>query len=417
MLLHKTRATEYLQRLDLAAVIATSASHITYLTDYQYWGDKVVRGYMSRPGATSGLGTENYAVLTAAGAGALVVPPLLMPETEVCWVSEVRTFGNPRLDDALVPANLPAQAQVWFDRLHGPQPATPVEALIGLLRDWGLTRGRLGLELEGVTPAALAALKAALPEATILDCSNLLRLIRAVKSAEEIERIRRSTTIAEAAAQASLSAAAPGRRLPEFVAAFRAGIGAQGADFDHFIFGVHGMGVGEFSNYQLQAGDALLVDYGCRYQHYVSDTGLTLALGELPPPLTDRYAVLYAALQAGAAQLRPGVPASAARAAMLATLAQGGITTCNAHGHGFGLEVRDYPIVVDDTGLRLRDDCIDLPADLPLEADMVINLETPLYLTGAASLHAEQTFLVTPGGGELLVPLDRRHPLQPAAAG
>ena len=221
-----------------------------------------------------------------------------------------------------------------------------------LLQDWGLSQARVGLELEGVKPAARAALQAALPNATFLDCSNLLRLIRAVKSQEEIRRISRATTIAEEAAQASLGAAAPGRRLPELVAAFRAGLGQQGADFDHFIFGVHGLGVGEFSNYRLQASDALLVDYGCRFQHYVSDSGLTLALGDLAPPLAERYAALYDALHAGAAQLRPGVPASAARGAMKTRLTEHGITSCYAHGHGFGLDVRDYPIIVDDTDLE-----------------------------------------------------------------
>jgi Xaa-Pro aminopeptidase len=107
------------------------------------------------------------------------------------------------------------------------------------------------------------------------------------------------------------------------------------------------------------------------------------------------------------------VPASAARGAMKTRLAEHGITNCFAHGHGFGLDVRDYPIIVDDTGLRLRDDCIDMPADLPLEVDMVINLETPLYLSGAASLHLEETFRVTADGGQPLVPLERRQPLQP----
>ena len=96
-------------------------------------------------------------------------------------------------------------------------------------------------------------------------------------------------------------------------------------------------------------------------------------------------------------------------------LAEHGITACFAHGHSFGLEVRDYPIIVEDSGLRLHDDCIDVPADLPLEIDMVINLEAPLYLSGAASLHLEQTFLVTAAGGQPLVPLERRQPFQPTA--
>lgn len=415
MLLHKTRALDYLQRCDLAAVIATSATHITYLSDYQYWGDAVMRGYMGRPGTSSSLSAENYAVLNANGDGGLLVPPLLLPQAEDCWVAEVRTYGKPRVDYSLLPAEMSDQAQACYDAIKTTQAAAPVEALIALLQDWGLSNARIGLEMEGVKPAALKALKAALPNATFLDCSNLLRVIRAVKSPEEIRRISQSTRIAEEGALASLNLAAPGKRLPELVAEFRARIGSLGADYDHFIIGVHGLGLAESSNYTLQAGDVLLVDYGCRFENYASDSGQTVTLGSLSPALAERYAALYAGLQAGAAVLRPGTPASVVRAAMQTHLTESGITTCFAHGHGFGLEPRDYPIIVEDTRLRLHDNCIDLPADLPLEVDMVINLETPLYLVGVASLHIEQTFLVTPAGGELLVPLERSQPLQPTA--
>lgn len=415
MLLHKTRALDYLQRCDLAAVVATTATHITYLTDYQYWGDTVMRGYMGRPGASSSLGAENYAVLTANGDGGLLVPPLLLPQAKASWVAEVRTYGKPRVDYSLIPDDMSAQAQICYNAITSTQAATPVEALIALLQDWGLSNARIGLELEGAKPAAVTTLKAALPNATFLDCSNLLRVIRAVKSREEIRRISQSTRIAEAAALASLNLAAPGKRLKELVAEFRARIGSLGADYDHFILGVHGLGLAESSDYSLQAGDVLLVDYGCRFENYISDSGQTLTLGNLSPALAERYAALYAGLQAGAAELRPGIPASAVRTAMQTRLTEYGITTCFAHGHGFGLEPRDYPIIVEDTGLRLQDDCIDLPADLPLEVDMVINLETPLYLAGVASLHIEQTFLVTPAGGELLVPLERTEPLRPLA--
>ncbi len=415
MLLHKTRALDYLKRCDLSAVIATSATHITYLSDYQYWGDAVMRGYMGRPGTSSSLSAENYAVLNENGDGGLVAPALLLPQVEVSWVAEVRTYGKPRVDYSLLPAEMSAQAKTWYDAIRTTQAATPVEALIALLQDWGLSNARIGLEMEAVKPGTVEALQSALPNATFLDCSNLLRVIRAVKSPEEIRRISQSTRIAEEAALASLNLAAPGKRLPELVAEFRARIGQLGADYDHFIIGVHGLGLAESSNYSLQADDVLLVDYGCRFENYASDSGQTIALGSLSPALAERYAALYAGLQAGAAALRPGVPASTVRAAMQTCLTEHGITTCFAHGHGFGLEPRDYPIIVEDTGLRLHDDCIDLPADLPLEVGMVINLETPLYLVGVASLHIEQTFLVTPAGGELLVPLERGEPLQPMA--
>lgn len=416
MLLNKARAIQYLHQCDIDAIIAASSTHVTYLTDYRYWLDGIMRRYMTRPGASSDLALENYAVLTADGDGALVVPPQQMPEVEASWVSDVRVYGDLGLDESLIPTELSDRPRSWLNRMQEPRAASAIEALIGVLRDRNLDRSRLGLEFEGLPPGARLALNAALPHATFLDCSNLLRLIRAVKSSEEIARLTQAAEIAEQAAQESLRLAAPGRALADLVLAYRVGLAQRGADIDHLIFCIFGLGTGSEPNYRLRAGDVLLVDYGCRFRHYFSDTGLTLALGDLPATLRDRYAALYEAEQAGVAQLRPGVLASAVRATMRASLAARGITTCYAHGHGFGLDVRDYPIIVEDTGLRLKDDCIDVSSDLPLEADMVINLEAPLYLAGVASLHLEQTFRVTPAGPQPLVHQDRSRPFVPATA-
>lgn len=416
MLLNKARAIQFLQQCGIDGVIATSPRHVTYLTDYSYWLDGLMRRYMSRPGASSDLALENYALLAADGYGALVVPPQQLPEAEDSWVDEVHVFGDHGLDESLIPAELSDRPRLWLNRMRGERAASAVDALIGVLRERKLDRSRLGLEFEGLAPGARAALSAALPQATFLDCSNLLRLVRAVKSPEEIARLTRAAEISEQAAQESLGLAAPGRTLTELVSAYRVGLAQRGADVDHFIFCIFGLGIASEPNYRLTAGDVLLVDYGCRFRHYFSDTGLTLALGELPPPLRDRYGALYEAVQAGAAQLRPGVLASTVRATMRASLARHGITTSYAHGHGFGLEVRDYPIIVEDTGLRLKDECIDVPSDLPLEVDMIINLEAPLYLAGVASLHLEQTFRVTPAGVQALVSQDRRQAFNPTAA-
>ena len=253
-----------------------------------------------------------------------------------------------------------------------------------------------------------------MPEATLLDCSNLLRLMRAVKSPEEISRLTQAAGNCRGGGAAISNLAAPGRRLGDLIEAYRVGLAQRGADLDHLIFSIYGLGIGTVPDYELRPGDVLLVDHGCRFRYYFSDTGLTLALGELPAPLQDRYTALYGALDAGAAQLRPGVLASAVRVTMREYLAERGVTTSYAHGHGFGLEVRDYPILVEPTGLRLKDECLDVSSDLPLEADMVINLEAPLYLAGAASLQIERSFLITPTGWQALVPQDRRQPFHPA---
>ncbi len=98
---------------------------------------------------------------------------------------------------------------------------------------------------------------------------------------------------------------------------------------------------------------------------------------------------------------------SVMRGAMMAELNARGITVANPHGLGFGLEVRDYPIVVADNGLRIKDECVDVPSDLPLEVDMVINPEVPIFLAGVGSVHAEASFVVTPHGSRPLVAQDR----------
>ena len=72
-----------------------------------------------------------------------------------------------------------------------------------------------------------------------------------------------------------------------------------------------------------------------------------------------------------------------------------------------------------DKGLRIRDDCVDMSADVPLEEGMVVNLELPLFLFGVGSLHMEQTFLITSSGYRRLDSSDATSPVQiePVPAG
>jgi Xaa-Pro aminopeptidase len=186
-----------------------------------------------------------------------------------------------------------------------------------------------------------------------------------------------------------------------------------GADFDHFAYGIQGMGIATEPDYRLADNDVLFVDFGCIYRRYFSDTGTTLATGALSPTMLERHAALRACMAAGMQTVKPGVKASAVRGAMWQTLNAHGITAAFPHGHGLGLEVRDYPILVAGNGLRLRDDCVDVPSDLPLEVDMVFNLEAAVFMPGLGSPHIERSFVVTPDGCRPLTPQDRSQPVQP----
>src|SRR5207245_2446325 len=135
---------------------------------------------------------------------------------------------------------------------------------------------------EGLSPTERQRLTDALPGADIRDCSNLLRVIRMVKSTEEISRLERSTQINHKAALDSLGAARVGTSTGELRQHYVSSITQAGAQLDHFIASPHGIGIQQEPDYRLENGDVLYVDCGFIYQHYYSDTGTTLVIGELP---------------------------------------------------------------------------------------------------------------------------------------
>ena len=81
------------------------------------------------------------------------------------------------------------------------------------------------------------------------------------------------------------------------------------------------------------------------------------------------------------------------------------------HGHGIGLEVRDYPILVPNNGLRIKDDCIDIPSDLELETGMVVNFEAGFFIRGYGAYQNEQSFVLTEAGAEHISPQNRDVPI------
>lgn len=411
MLFHRERAINYMREYGLDVLIATSPVNITYFTDYFCWIDPLFKEYMMVPGASANL-AQAYAVFPLEGDPALVVNPLFAVNAEELWVKDLHIFGSAGLDNSLPAGEIPQQLLRFQDMLqaqHGN--ATATDALLSILQQRGLTGARIGLEMEGLPPETNDLISRALPGASLRNCADLIQIVRMVKSAEEIKRLTRSAEINEQAAMESLAMARPGLSVAEMAAHYRAKAAELGADFDHFAFGVRGLGMTTETNYELAEDDVLYVDFGCIYKQCFSDSGTTLAMRELPAALSERHAALRACMDAGGEALRPGVKASAAAGAMVETLHDRGITASFPHGHGVGLEVRDYPIIVPDNGLRVKDDCVDLPSDLTLEADMVLNLEAPLFMPGVGSLHIEESYVVTAQGSRPLVEQSRRQPV------
>lgn len=411
MLLNKPRALAYMRQCGLDALVATSPVNVQYLTDYYWWLDPISKEYMGNPGAPSDL-APLYAVLTADGDASLVLNPLLAVNAADIWVRDIHVYGSASVESSTPPRHIPPDLTRFYDLLlAAPHNATPLDAFIAILNQRGLQNARIGIEMEGVSTARRAAIQERVPNAVLLDCSNLLRIVRAVKSAKEIARLKRAAEISERAALGSLKQVRAGEPFSALVNRYRGEIGHAGAEFDHFAYTPRGLGIATEPEYVFQSDDVMYVDFGCLYRQYFSDSGLTLALSEPSVEVERLYQILRECVDAAVERAKVGALVSSVQAAMMETLHGYGSLVSYPHGHSIGLEVRDYPILVAANQRRIRDDCIDVSSDLALEADMVINLEASFFRPGLDSLNLEQTFRITLDGCKPLIAQERSHPL------
>jgi Xaa-Pro dipeptidase len=405
------RARRYMKQNNIDALIATSSVNVMYFSGYSCWLDPLFREYMMNPGASSELSQRSFAIFPREGEPTLIVKSNMSPDATDLETKDVRVYGNAGLDYSLL-SNPSGTTEARFLSLvrNTPSSTTAVQALTDALRERGLTEGTVGIELEGLSRRLKEELSKALPRTRLLDCTNLIRLIRAVKTTNEIRLLTQAAEISENAAMESLADAHIGTQTRDLVQRFQSSVGKQGANYDHFSLSLGGLGICSEPNYPFRAQDVMFMDYGCVFSSYFSDTGTTLAFAELPRELARRRYALQSCVEVGAKAMRPGVKASSIHHAMIAVLAEAGITNSFPHGHGMGLEVRDYPILVPQNGLEIRDDCIAVDSDMPLEEGMVINLEAPLFMATAGALQVEKTFVVTADGCRELTCQDRTRP-------
>jgi Xaa-Pro aminopeptidase len=410
MLLNQTRAVQFMRQHGLDVIIATSPVNVTYFSDYFCWSDALFKEYMGAPGASSSPALI-CAVLPLEGQPALVLGPAFALNARDSWVRDLRFYGDFPLEWSAsgLPSNDSERRFVTLLRDHPRYPAA-VDGLLAVLHERGLNDASIGLDSENLSTEVLDLIRNGLPRASIKNCSNLIRLIRMVKSPEEMKRLTRAATINEQAGLETFRLARPGVSSVDLAQHYRASVAKSGADFDHFSYSEHGLSIFTEGEYRFAENDVLYMDFGCVCNRYFSDTAATLAVNGISSLLLKKYDALRLCVDAGVSMMRPGVKASQIQAAMIEALKECGITASFPHGHGVGMEIRDYPIIVPDNGLRIQDDCVNVASDLSMEEGMVNNLEACVFLPMIGAVSIEESLVVGAYGARQLIPHDRRAP-------
>lgn len=147
---------------------------------------------------------------------------------------------------------------------------------------------------------------------------------------------------------------------------------------------------------RIEAGDAVVLDFGGVFRRYCVDLTRTLCPGGAASALNLMHAAVAEAQRAALAAVGPGAEPTAVDAAARSVLARAGLAEAFGHGtgHGLGLEVHEAP--------RLGQARQGVAPDPRLEAGVVCTIEPGAYVVGTGGIRIEDDVAVTATGYELL---------------
>jgi Xaa-Pro aminopeptidase len=142
---------------------------------------------------------------------------------------------------------------------------------------------------------------------------------------------------------------------------------------------------------KIEAGSAVVVDFGGSLNNYRSDITRTFHVGEPTPEFRQVYDIVNEANQKAFEFVKPGVRAADLDGLARSFIAEAGYPNEFLHrlGHGIGLEGHESPYLV--TG-----------SDAVLEEGMAFSIEPGIYLEGRFGVRIEDIAVVTSDGAQRL---------------
>lgn len=243
--------------------------------------------------------------------------------------------------------------------------------------------------------AHLLRLQQALPTVSFTPASDILGPLRAVKDPDEVGLLRRAARYADETFRRLLQA--PLESQTEREVADRLSDLLLETGHDRVGFTIVGSGPNGASPHHdpgdrtIQAGDAVVLDFGGRSAGYFSDVSRTPAVRETASELAQVHEIVLEAQERAFRTVRPGVPAQEVDRSARQVIVEAGYGELFVHrtGHGIGLEEHEAPYIVEGN-------------DQPLRAGMCFSIEPGIYLPGRFGVRIEDIVTVTEDGADRL---------------
>ena len=290
-----------------------------------------------------------FVVIGRSGGATLMIPDYEAEEAAAIWPGDIRTFPAIRFDG----------------------PATGVEIqrhLRDLARELGAAGGTIGYEgsFESIAPASIhgepnavaaptqALIKSTFETEKLHDFTESLESLRAVKTPEEIELIRRTNEIAVFGLNAFKEHAVPGKTEVEVAAAVEHAIAVHGHGYQDarwvrgFCTIFAGPDLADGWKYwrartrPIERDDIVMLELGTVADGFWSDHTRTVVAGKASAAVAAAYEAVSAAAAAGFAAARPGATGDEVDRASRDACEAAGFTQFPHHtGHGTGFRYHE----------------------------------------------------------------------------
>lgn len=231
-------------------------------------------------------------------------------------------------------------------------------------------------------------------KAGVVPAHEILTDMRALKSEDEFDALRRAGAAIDEVHRQIPTLLAPGRTEREIAADISRAILDSGHErVDFVIVGSGPNGASphhSFSDRVISAGDPIVIDIGGTMPDgYRSDCTRNYVLGSPPSLYLESYAVLMEAQATARRVARAGVTAGSVDQAAREVLARAGLGEQFIHrtGHGIGLETHEEPYILEGSSRVL-------------ESGNAFSIEPGFYREGSFGARIEDIVLCTSNGIE-----------------
>lgn len=262
---------------------------------------------------------------------------------------------------------------------------------------------RLGVEGQVMRVFVHHAFKQAAPGIELIDAQVEIASLRLCKNAEEIALLEEAVRLSETALGNTLDCVKPGisetavesRLLQQMFAC-----GGSELSFSPIVAAGDNAARPHASaraDYRIRAGDALLIDFGIRYQGLCADITRTFFVDHCADEHQALYETVLAANLAGHDIAGPAVSAHTVDDTVTRVLESSPFADNVRHktGHGLGRDIHEDPYIMRGNHMLLQ-------------AGMVFTIEPGLYRAGSVGVRIEDDVLITDEGSRSLTSFDKR---------